>query len=239
MDIRKSAASLAILAQVLAFTAPAAVAQDSGTAPASSEQALVAHRAIQGIQERLAEADATISALEQSAAQLQGEARAKANAALQTLRAKRDAYRAQAKTAVANITSWTKTQAADAEKELDDDWASYQLARDEYLDSVKADLATRQAALNAELDASRQSWRASIEDLRVRAQTLSAEQRAAIDARITALKADADSAKTRIGRLREASGEAWKTAQKSLSDAKTLFDDSYASIRKTIEDAVK
>ena len=65
------------------------------------------------------------------------------------------------------------------------------------------------------------------------------EQRAAIEARITALRADADDAKTRVGRLQEASGEAWKTAQKSLSDAKTLFNDAYASIRKTIEDAVK
>jgi hypothetical protein len=177
--------------------------------------------------------------LEQSAAQLQGDARAKADAALQTLRIKRDVYRAQAKKAVANITTWTKTQAANAQKELDDDWVAYQVGRDEYLDAVKANLATRQAALSAELDASRQSWQSSIDDLRVRARTLSAEQRAAIDASITALKADADDAKTRVGRLREASGEAWKTAQKSLSDAKTLFDETYASIRKTIEDAVK
>lgn len=239
MNIRKSTLSLTILAQALAFAAPAALAEDSSSAPAAAGSASVAHQTIQGVQERLTEADATIAALEQSAAQLQGDVRVKADAALKALRAKRDAYQAQAETAAANAKNWTEAQSAEAGKALDEDWAAFESARDGYLEDVKPNLATRRAVLNAELDARLKSWQHSIEDLRARAGKLSADQRAGIDARIAALKAKVGDAKIRIGRLEEASGEAWQTAQKGLSEAQKVFSDSYVSIRKIIDDAAK
>lgn len=239
MNIFKSAASLLVLAQATSFVASAALAQQAAPPAPASQSASVVHGAVAAIQERLAEADATVSLFEQNAAQLQGAAREKALAALQSLRARRDAYRELAKAAVADVSTWTETQTTELQKRLDDDWSAYQSARDDYLEAAKADLATREATLNVELDANRQSWRSAIEDLRVRARTLSADQQAAVEKRIAALKAEADEVKARIGRLQAASSEAWQKAQQGVADARKIFDESYGSIRKTIEDAAK
>jgi hypothetical protein len=241
MKIRSTALCLAILAQTALFAAPVAFAQDSTSHPSSASPAKssTARQAIQWSQDRLTEFDATIAALEQDAAKLRGDARGRAETALKKLRDRRDAYRAQAEEAVANTRTWTDSQAADARKSLETNWTAFQSATDEYLETTKADLATRRAVLEAELDARQKVWQKSIDELRAQASKLSSEQRAAIEARIDALRAQADEAKARIGRLQDASGKAWNTAKKSSSDAQRLFFDTYASIRKSIEDASK
>jgi hypothetical protein len=240
MKFRLSALGLAIFAQAALFSAPVALAQNSTSRPAPTNQdKSLARQAIQWSQNRLAEIDATVTVLEQDAAKLQGDARAKAETELKKLRDRQAAYRTQAEQAVANAKTWTDSQVADARKSLDDNWTAFQTATDEYLETTKADVATRQAVLEAELDARQKAWQKSIDELRAQANKLSAEQRAAIQARIDALKAQTDEAKTRIGRLQDASGKAWNTAKKSSADAQRLFFNTYASIRKSIEDASK
>jgi hypothetical protein len=241
MKFRSWALGLAVLAQTTLFTAPATFAQGSTTQPAPTKQdePSLARQAIEWSQDRLAELDATIAVLEQHAAKLQGDARARAEAALKELRDKRDAYRAQADDAVANAKTWTDAQVVEARKSLDQRWAAFQTARDEYLEAAKADLATRRAVLEAELEARQKAWQKSIDELRAEAGKLAAEQKAAIDARIAALRAQVDEAKARIGRIQDASGEAWETAKKSYADAQQLFLDTYVSIRKSIENATK
>ena len=241
MKIPSSALGLVILAQTALFAAPVAFAQDSTSHSSSASQVKpsTARRAIQWSQDRLTEFDATIAALEQDAAKLQGDTRVRAETALKKLRERRSAYRAQAEEAVANTRTWTESQVADARKSLDENWTAFQTATDEYLETTKADLATRRAVLEAELDARRKAWQKSIDELRAQANKLSADQRAAIEARIDALKKQADEAKARIGRLQDASSEAWNTAKKSSADAQKLFFDTYDSIRKSIEDASK
>jgi len=241
MKLRLSAAGLALVAVTAAVVTPTAFAQDttSQTRPAPQDDRSLARQAVEWSQDRLSELDAAIAVLEQNAAKLQGEARARADAALKTLRERRDAYRARAEEAVANAKTWTDAQVAEARKSLDDTWTAFETARDDYLDAVKADLATRRAVLEAELDARQKAWQKSIDELRVKAAKLAADQRAAIDARIAALKAQADEAKARIGRLQDASAGAWETTKKSYAEAQKLFLDTYASIRKSIEDATK
>jgi chromosome segregation ATPase len=241
MKIPASALCLAILAQTALFAAPVAFAQDSTSPPSSASPAKssAARQAIQWSQDQLTELDATIAALEQDAAKLRGDARGRAETALKKLREKRDAYRAQADEAVANTRTWTESQAAVARKSLEKNWTAFQTATDEYLETTKADLATRRAVLEAELDARQKAWQKSIDELRAKADKLADEQRAAIKARIDALSAQADEAKARVGRLRDASGKAWNTAKKSSADAQRLFFDTYASIRKSIDDATK
>ena len=128
---------------------------------------------------------------------------------------------------------------AAARKSLDDNWAAFQAAQDEYLEATKADLATRRAVLAAELEARQKAWRKSIDDLRVQASKLAADQKAAINARIESLNAQIDEVKARVERLQDASAEAWGTTKKSYADAQKLFSDTYMSIRKSIEDATK
>ncbi|WP_449103131.1 hypothetical protein [Pseudomonas extremaustralis] len=239
--LRLSAISLALVAQAALFTAPVAFAQDtpSQVEPAAQDAPSQARQAVAWSQDRLAELDATIAVLEKDSAKLQGEARAKADAALKELRARRDVYRTQAGEAVANVRTWTDAQVVEARKSLDKSWAAFQTARDEYLEATKADLATRRALLEAELEARQKVWRESIEELRTDSAKLAADQRAAIDTRIAALNAQADEAKARIGQLQDASAEAWETTKKSYADAQQLFFDTYASIRKSIKDAKK
>jgi Skp family chaperone for outer membrane proteins len=108
----------------------------------------------------------------------------------------------------------------------------------EYLDTVKADLATRQAVLEAEFEARQKAWQKSIDELRAEADKLAAKQRADIDARIDALKAQVDEAKARVGRLQTASREAWDAVTRNYADAQQRFADTYNSIRKSIKDAI-
>lgn len=243
MKLRLSAVALALLAQTAVFAAPVAFAQDttSQTQPATQDDPSLARQAIEWSQDRLAELDVSISILERDAARLQGEARAQAEEALKTLRERRDAYRTKADEAAASARSWTDAQVAEARRSLDENWTAFQTARDEYLEAAKADLSTRRAILEAELEARQKAWQASIDGLKADAAKLAADQRAAIDARIADLNATIDDAKaearTRIGRLQDASSEAWETAKQGYADAQQLFLDNYASIRKSIEDA--
>lgn len=241
MKARKSAIGLAIFAQATLFAVPAAIAQDTTGQgqPAAQNDPSLARRAVEWSRDRLAELDATIIVLEKESARLQGEARKNADEALKALRDRRDAYRAQAEEAAANARTWTDAQVAAARKSLDDGWAAFQATRDRYLEAANVDLTTRRAILEAELEARQKAWRNSIDELRAKASKLAADQRAAIDARIAALNAQVDEAKARIARLEDASAEAWEKTKKSYADAQKLFSETYASIRKTIEDATK
>lgn len=236
-NMRSIIAGLAFLVPALAFAAPHALAEGAAPPTQDVDKTSAARQAIQWTQDRLAEADATIAALERNAAALTGEARARADAAIKALREQRDAYRSQADTSIANAKSWTDAQVSAAQERLDANWTAFQSARDSYLDSAKADLATRRAVLQAELDARRTAWLQSVEDLRARAEKVGADQRVAIEARIAALKAQVDDAQARLARLEEGSSTAWKAVQKSYTDARTLFYETYRSIRKAIDDA--
>ncbi len=241
MRLRLSIVGPTIFAQAALLAAPAAFAQPSTSQPAAAGQndPSYARQAIRWSQDRLAEFDAAIAVIERDAAKLQGDARARAETSLKALRDRRDAYRTQAEQDLANAKIWTDAQVAEASKSLDESWAAFQTARDKYLEAAKADLATRRAVLEAEFEARQKAWQKSIDELRAEAGKLAAKQRAAIDVRIAALNAQVDEANARIGRLQDASGEAWNTAKKSYADAQQLFFDTYASIRKSIEDATK
>jgi len=241
MKLRPSVIGVALAALAALSAAPVAFAQDTTGQSQSAPQddPSLARRAVEWSQDRLAELDASILALEKESARLQSEARTRADEALKALRDRRDAYRTQAEEAAANARTWTDAQIAAARKSLDDNWAAFQATRDRYLEAAKADLATRRAILEAEIEARQKAWQNSIDELRARASKLAADQRAAIDARIAALNAQVDEAKARIARLEDASAEAWEKTKKSYADAQKLFSDTYASIRKTIEDTTK
>lgn len=245
MKLRLSTVSLALIAQTALFAAPATFAQDATTQtqPAAQNDLSLARQAVKWSQNRLTELDATIAVLEKESASLQGEARAKADETLTILREKRDAYQAQAEEAAVNAKSWTDAQVAAARKSLNENWTAFQTTRDEYLDTAKADLATRREILEAELEARQQAWQKSIDELSADAKKLATDQRAAIEKRIAALNADLakarDEAKDRIDRLENASAETWEATKKGYADTREIFFDTYASIRKSIEDATK
>ncbi|GEO87479.1 MULTISPECIES: hypothetical protein [Alphaproteobacteria] len=241
MRLRLSAIGLALVAQTALFTVSTTFAQDATSQTQSTYQddPSLARQTLEWSQDRLAELDATIAVLEQDATRLQDEARAKAEDALKALREQREAYRIQTEEAVANARAWTDAQIAEGRESLDANWTAFQTARDEYLEAAKADLATRRAVLEIEFEARQKVWQKSIDELRNDADRLAADQRAAIDVRIAALNAQVEEAKARLGHLEDASAEAWETTKNGYADAQQLFLDTYASIRKSIEDATK
>jgi DNA repair exonuclease SbcCD ATPase subunit len=241
MRLSSLAFGLAVLAEAALLAAPAAFAQDS-TAPAAEtgqDSTSFARQAIERSQDRLAELDTVIAQIEKETANLDAEARAKAEAALERLRETRDAYRARAEEAAANAREWTDAQVTEAQEALNRNWTAFDTELRGYLDAIAADLATRRALLEAQLEARQQAWQEAIEELRTEADKLADQQRAAIEARIEALSAQVNEARARTERLRNASREAWETAKESSAEAWRLFLDTYASIRKSIEDAAQ
>jgi len=238
-----SAIGLALASLAALSPASLALAQNSSAQTQSAERDAPspARQAVEWSQNRLAELDATIALLEEKATGLQSDAFAKAEEALKVLRARRDAYQAQAEDAFANAESWTDAQIEQARQSLDESWTAFLADRDAYLDAAKVDLETRRDILEAELEARRNAWRQSLEELaRRRRQGSAKDQRAAIDARIAELGAEMDKAgdgvKARIDRLQIASTEAKETLQQSYADAQELFLKTYVSIRKSIRE---
>jgi len=240
MGCRSWFAGLAIVAHAVFIVVPVAVADDSQpkSAVTSDEKLSLTRQAIKWSKERLSELDATIAVLEQNAAKLQADGRSQAEAGLKKLRERRDAYFAEVEEANSNVKTWTDTQVAEAQKSLDETSAAFESERDRYLDSIKADITMRRAALKAELDARLKAWQVSIDELRAEAGKVSDERKADIEARIASLKKQADEEKARVGRLQNASSDSWKTMKRSFADAQKLFSDTYASVRKSIEDAI-
>lgn len=235
MKLRFSTIALALVAQAALFSAPPILAQDAKThadSPATQTEPSRAHRALAWSQDRLAQLDANITALEDDASRLRGEARNKADAALADLRKQRDAYRYRAQDAATNAKNWSDTQVAEARQALDNDWTAFQAARDKYLEESKASIATRRAVLEAELEAQQKA----LTGLRSDAAKLAAEQRTVVDARIATLNAGVEEIKARISK---ASAEVWETTKKSYREAQQLFSETYASILQSIDEASK
>ncbi|WP_140848640.1 hypothetical protein [Paracoccus sp. FO-3] len=233
------ALGLVVLAQ---FATPvstmSAFAQSASEAQFAGEPSL-ARQVLAWSQRQLSALDGTLVVLEQDAARLQGDARTAAEAALTDLRERRDAYQARMSEAAATAGTWTVEQYDEAQQRALEDWAAFQDASWEYFEATKADLATRQAALNAGIEAQEVAWTEAIAQLRIDAARLADDQRAAVEARIESLDAQAEAVKERYARLKDASGEAWKTATKGYGAAQELFAGTYGAIRQQIEDAVK
>jgi len=236
MKLRFSTIALALAAQAALLSAHPALAQTAETTQADSAAAQKepsrAHRALAWSQDRLAQLDANITVLENDASKLRGKARTKADAALADLRKQRDAYRRRAQDAAANARNWSDAQVAEARQALDNDWAAFQATRDKYLEESKASIATRRAVLKAELEAQQKA----LAGLRADAAKLTADQRAAIDARIAELNASVEETKAHVSK---ASAEVWETTKKSYGEAQRLFFETYASIRQSIDEAAK
>ena len=244
MKPRLSTVGLAVLVQAGLALAPAqaqaqAQAQQSSesTPAAQASEPSLARQSIEWSQTRLTELDAAIAVFEQNLAKRNGNTRAKVEVALQELKGKRDAYRAEAAAAQAKIRS--EQELAQARQSLDDSWTALQGTKDRYLDTVQADVATRRAVLQAEFDARQKAWQEAIDGLSADAARLSAEQRVAIEARIEALKVRVEEEKARAARLRDASAQAWESAKQSYAEAQQNFAQTYSSIHESIAEAAK
>ncbi len=198
---------------------------------AASTDPVGAHAAIAQAQERLAEIDATISVLQEDADKVQGAARQRAHDAVASLRTLRETYRKEIDGVVAQGRQMTTDQLTAVRAALTAPWTQFEQALDQDVAAVKLDANQRKALVEARIKAEQAYWQTVITDLQASAAALTAEQRAAIDARIARVKARADEAQTRLTKLGHAGQSAWSALKQGFVNSRQIFDETYRGAR--------
>ena len=186
-----------------------------------------AHAAIAQAQERLAEIDATISVLQDDADKADGAARQKARDAVASLRTIRETYRKELDGVVAQGRELTTAQLAMARTALTAPWTQFEQALDQDVATIRLDAEQRKALVQARIRAEQTYWQSVIADLQATAAGLTAEQRAAIDARIARVRAHAEEAQLRLTRLGSASQSAWSALKQGLVSSRQILEQGY------------
>ena len=231
---RRTLAALALLAALspsLAAAAPAAPAPAVSPAPASAPDPAGAHAAIAQAQERLAEIDASITGLQADSDKLDAAARQQARDALTALRTLRDTYRKEIDGVVAQGRQMTADQLRVARAALDAPWTQFQSALDADVVSFKLDVAGRKALIEARVKAEETYWQGVATDLKGAAANLTAEQRAAIDARLAVVQGHVEAARLRLSRLAGAGRTAWTALKQGFITSGHILDDAYRANR--------
>ncbi len=186
-----------------------------------------AHAAIAQAQERLAEIDATISVLQDEADKADGAVRQKAHDAVASLRTIRETYRKELDGVVAQGREMTAAQLAMARTALTAPWTQFEQTLDQDVTAIRLDAGQRKALVEARIRAEQTYWQSVVADLQASAAGLTAEQRAAIDARIARVKAHADEAQMRLTKLSRASQSAWSTLKQGLVSSRQILEQAY------------
>ena len=228
--------SRALALAALVSLAPSAVLAAPPAAPAAETAATQAdptgaHAAIAQAQERLAEIDATITVLQEDADKLNGAAKQKAQDAVASMKAIRDTYRKEVDGVVAQGRQMTAAQLAAVRSALTAPWTQFNQSLDGDVAALKLDVAQRKAIVEARIRAEQAYWQGVITDLQASAANLTAEQRAAIDARIAAVRARAEAAQARLTRLGHAGQTAWAALKQGFINSRQVFDDTYRGTR--------
>ena len=233
MSLRTLAIAVAFgtLAPTVALAAPPAPAAAPATDAATTSDPAGAHAAIAQAQERLAEIDATITVMQEQADKADAAARQKARDAVAALKGIRDTYKKELDEVVARGRQMTADQLAVARSALTAPWTQFQQALDQDVRNLKLDVAQRKAIVEARIKAEQSYWQGVIADLQATAANLTAEQRAAIDARIAAVRAHAEAAKARLTRLARAGQTAWSALKQGLVNSRQVFDETYRGTR--------
>jgi DNA repair exonuclease SbcCD ATPase subunit len=226
---------LLALAPAVALAAPPAApaAAPAADAPATRAEPdpVGAHAAIAQAEERLAEMDATISVLQDDADKVNAAARQKAHDSVTALKTVRDTYKKEIDGVVAQSRQMTADQLRTARAALEAPYKQFDAAVDADVTQFRLDVAQRKAVVEARLKAEQSYWLGVAADLQTKAADLTAEQRAAIDARIGAVKARAAAAQARLTRLSTATRTAWSALKQGFISSGKILDDAYTSNR--------
>ena len=218
---------LAIAAAIGAAALPAASQAAQPAAAAAAADPVGAHAAIAQAEERLAEMDATITVLQTDADSADAAVRQRAHDAVESLRTIRETYRKEIDGVVAKGREMTADQIAVAKAALEAPWVQFDRAVDGDVAAIKLSVDQRKALITARLEAEQAYWQKVISDLQASAKDLTAEQRAAIDARIARVKARAEEAQARAAKLSHATQSAWAALKKGFVNSRQVFDDTY------------
>ena len=178
------------------------------------------HFYVNWAKERLDEMDATLASLEGKVAEVQADARDKADTVLAAMRKKRDEFNTIFKQQLeANEAAWAKAQTR-----LETEWSSFETEARKYVDSFVKQVEQQQATFKLQAAAQLNAWREAADKLGAAAGDFAAERRGEIDVALQRMKADAVAAEAKLMKLNEAGTQSWSVLTDALKETRATFD---------------
>jgi hypothetical protein len=170
--------------------------------------------------ERLDEMDAAVTSLEGTLAEVQSDARDKANKVLADLRKQRDDFRDTIrKQSELNEAAWLV-----AKSKLELDWNVFEDELKKYVESFGEKIEHQQATFKVQADAQLKAWRELADKLGIDAKNFAAERRDEIDAVVKRMNADAAEAEKKLQKLNQAGTQSWSALMAALTETRAAFD---------------
>jgi hypothetical protein len=170
--------------------------------------------------ERLDEMDAAVTSFEGNLAELQSDARDKANKVLADLLKQRDDFRDTiAKQSESSESAWIQAKAR-----LEADWRSFEAEVKKYVESFGKKIEHQQATFKVQADAQLKAWHEVADQIGVDAKKFAAERRGEIDAAVKRMNADAAEAEQKLEKLNEAGTQSWSALMAALTETRAAFD---------------
>jgi hypothetical protein len=192
-----------------------------------------AHVYLEWVKGRLDEIDTTLASLENSAAKLHGDARAKADRAVADMHQARDTFgelmKEQAKAGQETL--------AQKKEALKNQWALFERSFQTYIDAAGKQVDVQRAAIEARAAGQRKAWQGGIDELHKSATAFAAGRRADLDKAITQMKTQADAMKAKFDKLNKASGESWGALKSALSESRDALDRAYQAAQEAFKRA--
>jgi len=170
------------------------------------------HYYVNWAKERLDEMDATLTSLESKVAEVQADARDRADKVLAIMREKRDGFRnIVKKQSEANEVAWISAQA-----QLESEWSAFETEARKYVESFVKQVEQQQATFKLQAAAQLNAWREAVDKLGSAANEFAAERRNEIDAALKRMKADAVAAEAKLLNLNVAGTQSWSVLMAAL-----------------------
>jgi hypothetical protein len=185
------------------------------------------HFYVNWAKERLDEMDATLTSFESKVAEVQADARDRADKVLSVLREKRDEFRnVVKKQAEANEAAWTTAQV-----QLENEWGSFETEAKKYVESFVKQAEQQQETFKLQAAAQLNAWREAADKLGSAANEFAAERRNEIDAALKRMNADAVAAEAKLLKLGEAGTQSWSVLTAALTETRATFDRANQALR--------
>jgi hypothetical protein len=185
------------------------------------------HFYVNWAKERLDEMDATLTSFENKVAEVQADARDRADNVLSAMREKRDEFRNIVnKQAEASEAGWIAAQA-----QLESEWSSFETEAKKYVESFVKQVEQQQATFKLQAAAQVNAWREAADKLGSAANDFAAERRNEIDAALKRMNADAVAAEAKLLKLSEAGTQSWSVLTAALTETRATFDRANQALR--------
>ncbi len=182
---------------------------------------------------RIDEMDATLASLESKAAEMQADARVKADRFIADMKVKRDEFDSTVKKqAEAGEAGWDS-----AKLRLETEWKDFQTETKKYLETFGKGIEQQQAVFQSQATAQLNAWRETADKLNTAAKEFAIERRREIDETVSRMKADAATAEVKLQKLAQAGTELWSALNAALAETRATFDRANQAAREAFKRA--